>query len=237
VEAGERPAGRDARGATPSFDVPDDIVTLRFEVVASDGKVATAPAGIIVRVFEDHTRAVFVAATGSDDNAGSRAAPFRTIQKAIDAAFALGGGVYVGAGSYTGSVAMRDRVSLYGGFDPAWIRDPVAHPTRIDGGRMAVVVDSVGFLSIDGFQIRSADATAAASSSVGVRVSNARSVILARNLIEAGAGAQGAAAVQPAQTATGANGKPGMAGGGCATTRVGGAGGDFDHRQCRWPWR
>jgi hypothetical protein len=153
-------------GATPSFDVPDEIVTLRFEVVASDGKVATTPAGIIVRVFEDHTRAVFVAATGSDDN--TRAAPFRTIQKAID---------------------------------------------------------SVGFLSIDGFQIRSADATDATPSSVGVRVSNARSVILAHNLIEAGAGAQGTAAVQPAQTATGANGKPGMAGGGCATTRVGGTGG------------
>lgn len=57
-----------------------------------------------------------VAVGGHDiTNTGQPWSPFASVQRAVDAAFATGGGnVYVGAGTFTGNVTLRNGVSLYG---------------------------------------------------------------------------------------------------------------------------
>ncbi|MBN2247978.1 MAG: right-handed parallel beta-helix repeat-containing protein, partial [Coriobacteriia bacterium] len=55
-------------------------------------------------------------AVGGDDAAGTGtlASPFASVQKAIDVAASGGGNVYVGPGTFTGNITLRNGVSLYG---------------------------------------------------------------------------------------------------------------------------
>jgi len=87
-------------GATPTFTAPNDVVTLAFDLVVSDGRDQSAPSRVVIWVLEDKAHALWVAPTGNDADAGTRAAPKRTIQAAIEAADAggLGADVYAAAG-------------------------------------------------------------------------------------------------------------------------------------------
>ena len=83
----------------------------------------------------DVERAVFVAVTGDDFNAGTREAPFRTIQHGIDRAVALADKdhVYVSEGTYAEAIVLSDGVSVWGGYSAAndWER-AASHAVVID---------------------------------------------------------------------------------------------------------
>ncbi len=85
-----------------------------------------------------------------------------SIQAAIDAAAAAGGGeVWVAGGRYTGEaapiVALRAKVSVYGGFSGNEAkraqRDPQAHPSVIDGQDSVCCVHGADAALLDGFTI------------------------------------------------------------------------------------
>ncbi|MCZ7586819.1 MAG: right-handed parallel beta-helix repeat-containing protein [Deltaproteobacteria bacterium] len=89
---------------------------------------------------EDYTaqdsNGYFVDGTDGDDgNAGTKAAPFETIQKGVDAAETVDGGlnVYIAEGNYDEDVLLAT-ASLYGGYEAAaWTRAVDFHVTTITG--------------------------------------------------------------------------------------------------------
>jgi len=92
-----------------------------------------APAGVQAGDFVfadgfdiDLANAYFVSTGGLDTNNGTRAAPFRTIQHGIVAAFdAQRHTVVVAAGSYHESLVLIDGISVYGQYqDGTWARAP-----------------------------------------------------------------------------------------------------------------
>src|SRR3954451_12629396 len=71
----------------------------------------------------DPANAIFVSPAGSDDAAGTPAAPKRSIQGAIAAAAATGKRqVLAATGSYVERVVVANGVDIYGGFGPDWSR-------------------------------------------------------------------------------------------------------------------
>lgn len=106
---------------------------------------------------------VRVSLSGNDANSGSSwAAAKKTVQAATDAASALGGEVWVKAGTYNERVVVRSHTYIYGGFagtetakaERSW----TANKTILDGGAGGSVVavsEGYGRMSaIDGFTIR-----------------------------------------------------------------------------------
>src|SRR5690606_23863650 len=115
-QAAEAGGGQDqvgaagAAGAAGSLDVqqchagpdaPDDD----FEDTNCDG------------IDGDASQAIFVSTTGSDEAAGSRTEPVRTLQHAIELASEQRKDVFVCDGAYTENVVIEQPVSLYGGYD------------------------------------------------------------------------------------------------------------------------
>lgn len=181
------------------------------------------------------------AATGDDANGGSQAAPFKTIQKAIDVAATgnTSADIYVAYGTYAGSITLRSKMNLHGGYNgTTWVRNLATDSTVVTGGATAMTGSNADSLLIDGFTIRSADATAAGGSSVGIHLLNgSQGVVIADNRIYAGkgkAGANGATGAAGLDVAGGGSkgadggGCPNDGGGGQSSTigRAGGAGGD-----------
>ena len=211
-------------GATPTFTAPSTVSVLRFSLVTSDGFLTSTPDEVRVYVLEDKTKALWVSGLlGDDANAGTRAAPFKTIAAAINAASGNGADVYVAIGAYP-SVTLASHVSLYGGFADDWHRrwptTEVANLSVIgDAATRAVVGSGVQDLVVDGFQILAANA--GSGSSFGVTLMNSQRVTISSNDIRAGNGAPGAIGW------TGANGATGLPGGNAyaeVTPAAGGSG-------------
>src|SRR3989475_3356020 len=216
-------------GATPSFTAPNDVVTLAFDLVASDGLDQSPPDRVVVRVLEDQAHGLWVAPGGDDANLGPLAAPKQPSQAAIDAANAggLGADVYAAAGTYSGSLALRPNVSVYGGYSPTtFLRDVAGNATVISGGPTAVTGTSANALTLDGLTIRSADATAAGGSSIAILLDNSANVVVSRNAIVAGGGAAGVAGSPGPFGLSGVDGAPGTtAPSSCVDSLLGGVGG------------
>src|SRR2546427_8603824 len=216
-------------GATPSFTAPNDVVTLAFDLVASDGLDQSPPDRVVVRVLEDQAHGLWVAPGGDDANLGTLAAPKQTIQAAIDAANAggLGADVYAAAGTSSGSLTLRPNVSVYGGYSPTtFLRDVAGNATVISGGTTAVTGTSANALTLDGLTIRSADATAAGGSSIAILLDNSANLVLSRNAIVAGGGADGAGGGPGIAGLTGVDGGLGTnSPTSCTGSVLGGAGG------------
>src|SRR5258706_16432541 len=104
----------------------------------------------------DDAAAYFVAPTGSNASAGTMAAPFQTIQYAVDQASAsvTKKRVIVSIGTYDENVTLTNGVKLYGAFDAAagWTRartnattiapsvwSASAYPLRVQGSTDSVV--------------------------------------------------------------------------------------------------
>lgn len=212
-------------GESPSFAAPADVVTVRFSLEVSDGVHTSAPDPVDVTTLLDPARAVFVSATeGSDAGAGTRESPLRRLQPAIAAAALVGSdaGVYVTGEVYNESLQLATNVSVFGGFAPDWARTS-ASATIIVGGTTAIVGAGVQNLILDGLQIRSGNATLLGTSSYGVLLSGASSLVIENSEIVAGRGADGR------NGATGVNGVPGRWGlsgsSGCNGCTSGGSGG------------
>src|SRR5712691_10822285 len=180
-------------GAAPTFTAPNDVATLQYQLVVSDGVMSSPPQTVTIWVLEDAVHALWVAPTGDNSKAGTRQAPMATIQAAIDRlnTAGTGGGVYVVAGTYAQSLTLQPKVSVFGGFNPTtFLRDIAANGTIVSGGPTAVTGNGANSLTLDGLTIQSADAPAGGSS-VGIALSGGTGVVINRNMITAGKGAAG----------------------------------------------
>lgn len=210
-------------GASPSFDAPDEMGRLGFELVATEGS-DEARDTVWVTIFEDMTKALYVSPNGNGSNPGTREAPLLTIQSAIDAAAAAGDGtdVYVAQGTYPESLTLASEVSVYGGFDPvSWEFDPAARPV-VEGSTVAVFGQAVSGVRISWMHITAADGEGADHTSIGVLLDGAVDAVLRGNIVEAGEGLDGVAGFDRANrtdkadrgTNGGSHGTCGSAGGG-----------------------
>jgi hypothetical protein len=215
-------------GEAPSFTAPSDIAVLRFELAVS-GDGPTARDTVTLWVLEDGAHAFFVSTTGSDANAGTRTAPFRTVQHAIATADIAGNGgdVYVAGGEYEETLTLRSRVSLYGGFESAgWRRDIGSHQTTILGARVAVSGTEANNLSVDGLVIESASASTFSQSAIALWLRNSTGVTIRRTVLAPRNGYQGINGDAGADRARAARGSDGMGSAACGVVvRAGGAGG------------
>jgi len=176
----------------PPVDLPDML----FQDVNDDG------------IDGDITHAIFVAVLGNDTNPGTMLLPVQTIEKGILLASAAGKNVYVSRGTYvlTSSLQIASGVSLYGMFNSAdnWSRS-ASDTTIISGVQTAVLAANISNEThIEGFEIRSANATNAGESSYAVRIyGGGAKTILRFNTLKPGAAGNGT---------TGTNGNAGQNG-------------------------
>jgi len=171
----------------------------------------------------DVAKSIFVALTGNDANAGTRAAPKRTIQAAINAADAVSKPyVLVSGGTYVESLTLKNGVSLFGGYSAAngWARNTAAAGVVvINGGSSignAVVTVSgssiTSYTVIDRVTITAPNATGVGVSSVGLGCTSCTALWVRNATVQGGAGSAGA---------SGGGGASGSSGG-AASGRTGG---------------
>ncbi len=202
----------------------------------------SSPSCISVLVVED---AIYVSPAGDDTGNGTRGAPLRTINAALALADSFGTPrVNVAAGTYAENVELRSGISLYGGYDPAtWTRDPATFITTIGPAvtdtATAVHGDSVFGITIDGFTIRSGDASVPRQSAFGILLTRSVATISGNHIISGNgaAGGGGFSGVAGQNGLAGLDGQPGSANGPegdggferllvcLGTTLIGGAGG------------
>jgi len=148
----------------------------------------------------DIDRAFFVATDGDDDDAGTRGAPFQTVQAALDAAEESGSRdhVYVARGTYTSeTISLPNGVSLFGQYNadnwssPLLVDRASNNTTTISSTETYAIrvlnYDSTGYLA--GFTIQSDDGPEPGYSSVAIELYNVSGdFIVEDNEIRAGAG-------------------------------------------------
>lgn len=215
-------------GMRPTFTAPDSVVTLVFSLEVQEDGTPSADDLVSVIVSESAASAFFVASTGNDADTGRIGHPLASLQAAIDAAWAAGGGVvHLAAGTYAGPVVLADGVSLYGGYDATtWQRDALVNRSIIGGSAMPMRGAGVANLVLDGIEVLADDAMAADGSSVGITLVAATNVIIRDSRIEAGRGANGANGDNGSTGSPGANGGGGENHGACIPARQGGGGGN-----------
>lgn len=166
----------------------------------------------------DIARALFVDGfTGNDNNAGTRAAPLKTVTAALSM---LGSSsstldqVYVSEGTYVEAITLVSGVSIYGGFKASdgWKRSPsniaTLRSTSANANRHVVAITGTALTGtkrtvVQNLSIVSGAATGLVpgelqgASSHGVHCTNCPSLSLIGNVIEAGNGASGGGATPP----------------------------------------
>lgn len=164
--------------------------------------------------FDGDPGGVFVATTGSDAAPGTMAKPVATIAKGIALAQTAHKDLYVCSGTYAENVTIATTaVSAHGGYDctHAWSRvddRPILAPSS---GVPLTVRGVSAPMKLERLQLEAPDATADGDSSIAALAANVASLTLSEVVLQAGAGAQGAAGQSPSQSATPAPG--GNAGG------------------------
>ncbi|XYH99216.1 PGRS family protein [Sorangium sp. So ce1128] len=138
----------------------------------------------------------FVASTGDDGNAGTRAEPVATLAEALRRAAEKGTGVYACAETFEEVVEAPAGAKLFGGLDCAngwrWIGEE--KKTTVAPGEEAIalkVVRGEGAVRIEDVSVHAADAQAPGASSIAVLVGGTE-VELERCELVAGNGADGA---------------------------------------------
>ena len=153
-------------GEMPTFNAPDDVSTLLFNLVVNDGSANSPADSVQVNVLEHLGPSFYVDGNNGDDVAGdgSRNNPFATISYAIGAIPASNYDIYVqtiDSGNYdeTGAtLSIPSGTSLYGGYDDSWVRNVATNRTLINGHKTAVdfiQVDNDAWFS--GFDLVAAD--------------------------------------------------------------------------------
>ncbi|WP_437288820.1 PGRS family protein [Sorangium sp. So ce406] len=144
----------------------------------------------------DDTCGVFVASTGNDDNAGTRAEPVATLAEALRRAADKGTGAYACAETFKEAVEVPVGIELFGGLDCAngwrWIGETAK--TVVAPGEEPIalkVTRGEGTARIEDVSVHAADAQAPGASSIAVLVDGAEAELVRCELI-AGNGADGA---------------------------------------------
>lgn len=145
--------------------------------------------------------ALFVAPTGSDADSGTREAPLKTINRALDLLSANQGKVIVACASatpYELPVAITSGARLYGGFscpdsETPWVYQPgvltVVAPS--DPGTALEIRGVADPVLLEDFEFDAADATIAGQSSIAALIADSSAVTLRRTKLIAGNGARG----------------------------------------------
>lgn len=147
----------------------------------------------------------FVSPLGSDQGQGTRAAPYRTISRALERMAPSRRTLAIAAGVYAESISLPSRVGLYGGYDPlTWSRSlsPGAarselRATQLHLGQGVIAVRAENIPTSDPATIQGldlfADTTSAprGSSAYGVRAMFAPGLHLEHLSVVAGPGAEG----------------------------------------------
>lgn len=142
VELGEADIDREPRIRGPAVDMGAD---------ESAGAAWTVPNPVIR-----------VSANGDDSDGKSWATAKKTVAGGIAAAAATGGEVWIAQGTYSERILPPAFIYLYGGFagdeTNRGVRNPVAHPTILDGGGVPTVVyyRNAGYRvsALDGFTVQ-----------------------------------------------------------------------------------
>lgn len=168
----------------------------------------------------DATLAAFVDGTnGVDTNAGTRALPFRTIARGLDAGRPQ---VLVASGTYAESLGLgTGGFGIYGGYDAtsSWARTAM----RPIVTRPIVVAGDGGTLALDFLRVATANATSSRSAVYALIVEDAPGgVVISRCEFSSGRGGDG---LNGAPGGTGAAGLPGAPGGNGEDGGLGGVGG------------
>ncbi|HEY3267997.1 MAG TPA: NosD domain-containing protein [Armatimonadota bacterium] len=168
LEAGQADIDGDARPSSGSVDIGAD---------QSDGTTRTAQPAI-----------VRVSADGSDaGDGGSWGHAKATLQAAVDAVAETGGEVWVAAGTYTGSVAVRPFTHVFGGFtgveNTRAQRGSSSGLATLDGAGAMYIAKTHGgwkYETLDGFTMRNAN-VGVTSMSGAASITNNTLIGLARN--------------------------------------------------------
>lgn len=138
--------------------------------------------------------AIHVSRAGNDTASGDKAAPLKTINAGIAKAAASNPplAVFVKAGVYAEAVVMKPGVSVYGGFDDAWMQNPGVTTEIVGPASPAVTIDNVKIDTVlANVTIKSPDATAPGASSFAVVVTASGKVELRDVTVLPGIGANG----------------------------------------------
>ncbi|HEV8128772.1 MAG TPA: Ig-like domain-containing protein [Candidatus Eisenbacteria bacterium] len=214
-------------GPEPSFTAPSNATTLVFELVVNDGTDSSLPDAVRIFVTVTQSSGVYVRPDGSDSNPGTKDAPLQTLSAAIAKSGTGAGDVFIAGGTYTeGQFTLLSGVNLYGGYDATFQnRDPVASPTILSGGAIALTISpGVSGVRVDGVTIRSANATTPGESSVAVSVNGASHVTFHGCIVQPGNGSRGQDGSGGTAGAGGADGSNG-ADGNCNDATLPGSGG------------
>ncbi|MGI9586436.1 MAG: PKD domain-containing protein, partial [Acidimicrobiia bacterium] len=144
----------------PTFPAPDTVSTLVFELTVDDGSISD-PDSVVVHVVEDADTAVFIDqdAEVAGVGRGTMEEPFTTIASGVAVAEDRGGAdlylMRLESASYAldGELTLPPNVSLYGGYDGDWLRDPML-PTTVTGPGQSLLVPVDGqYTVISGLSI------------------------------------------------------------------------------------
>ncbi|WP_437864128.1 PGRS family protein [Sorangium sp. So ce363] len=200
------------------YHVEDDCeFMLTCEEYRGRGSEAV-PSGCVPSEIEgaaDDTCGIFVASSGNDDNAGTRAEPVATLAEALRRAEEQGRGVYACAETFTEAVELPAGAKLFGGLDCAngWTWIGKTAKTVVAPGEDGIVLKVLrgeGAVRIEDVSVRATDARAPGASSIAVLVDGAEAELVRCELV-AGNGADGAEG-EDAPSEVPAQASPGNAG-------------------------
>jgi hypothetical protein len=186
------------------------------------------------------TKAVFVdGIAGLANAAGTINAPVKTIAQGISRAKSQGKPhVYVGKGTYTGTVVMEAGASVYGGYDPnqGWTR-PASAETVVENSAqgpgtnvIAIRAENISTKTTIQRVTASAGSAGTSGSSMALYVKDASSLVVEHCKLISGNGGPGVAGGSGSTGTSGGNGQPGAAGDDGGSS--GGGGGSGGTSQC-----
>jgi len=188
----------------------------------------------------DASKAIFVAVTGNDANAGTRQQPMATVVAAIAKAFvSFKTHIYISEGIYLGRVSLSNNISLFGGYSAAngWARSAAYVSTIRNGtpqnGRLTAV-EGANITSptvVDRLSIETLSTALAGVSNYAMHCNGCSALTLKNSVLLAGSAGAGAAGTIGAQGANGSNGLVG-GGGSCDGNTPGAAGGNGGGSSC-----
>jgi hypothetical protein len=210
-----------AAGCGPASDCPDLLLCLASGTggatgsSTSTGDGGATPAGCVPSENADPVAdscGVFVSSSlGMDGNGAVKAAPAKTIGKAIEQAKSKGGRVYACAEEFAEAVTIAQGVTIYGGLDcaKAWAYVGATKKTALTADADAIplmVTSTASGTEIYDVAITAADAMKEGGSSIAL-LDDGAELLLARVDLVAGAGKAGASGAAQSKVVTPATAK------------------------------
>ena len=189
-------------GCNASFDICEGSACGSSDGGGDDGQVlpqgcdpSKDPKDSIACV--DDSIGIFVSASGSDSNAGTKSSPLKTIGAAVGKLTSQHNRVYVCDGTYAETVKLTGPANIFGGFACAdWSYAGTLPKVGPATSGYALDVESVsGAVVVEDLELDAPSGQAPGESSIAVFVTQSTNVLLRRVTAKSGDGAPGADAV------------------------------------------